>query len=176
MCSDLDLSKKLASIAKYVSVKNGECILRAGERTEYICLVISGVVRGYYLDDEGNDITKCFSMENDWCCSYSYMSKLPSPFFIETIDDTILARFDINEINTFIDKYPVFRKKVEQLLGEMLVRSEQRIRSLMSLEAKDRYLMLLDEQPELFKRVKQEYIASYIGVTPSSLSRIKKSL
>lgn len=176
LCGDADLCGLITSLAQFVSVKNEERILNAGERTDYICLVISGVVRGYYIDDAGNDITKCFSSEREWCCSYSYLSQMPSPFYIDAIEDTVLAEFALKDITQIIDQYPDFQKKVEQLLSETLMKSEQRILSFTAMEAKDRYLMLVKEQPELVERVKQEYIASYIGVTPSSLSRLKKKL
>ncbi len=176
MCGDNNLSKRISSIPKIARVACGESILEAGHRTNYICLVISGLVRGFYIDEEGKDITKCFSMKGDWCCSYNYLSELPCPFFIEASEDTILARFDVCEIDKIIREYPVLEERVGKLLAESMMESERRIFSFTSLEAKDRYLLLLKEQPELVKRAKQEHIASYLGITPSSLSRIKRSI
>lgn len=176
MCGDANLSKRILSIPKIVSATCGESILKAGHRTNYICLVISGLVRGYYIDEEGNDITKCFSMEGDWCCSYNYLSDIPCPFFLEASENTVLARFNICEIDKIIKEYSVLKEEVGKLLAKTMMESERRIFSFTSLEAKDRYLLLLKEQPELVKRAKQEHIASYLGITPSSLSRIKRSI
>lgn len=176
ICGDSNLSKRIASIAKIVRVTSGESILEAGHRTNYICLVVSGLVRGFYIDEDGNDITKCFSMEGDWCCTYNYLSNLPCPFFIEAAEDTILAQFDIGEVNKIRTEYPVLEERVGKLLAETMMKSERRIYSFTSLEAKDRYKLLLKEQPELVKRAKQEHISSYLGITPSSLSRIKRNL
>lgn len=176
LCGDKALCDKMTDISTFMKVGNGECILEAGERTDYICLVISGLIRGFYIDASGNDITKCFSLEGDWCCGYSYLSKSPSPFYLETIENTVLAKFDIEKSNKILEEYPVMRDKVEQLLGRILMQSEKRLLSFTAMEAKNRYLSLLKEQPELVSRAKQEHIASYIGITPSSLSRIKKSL
>ena len=176
LCGENDVSKRISAIPEIVRVASGESILGAGQRTNYICLVISGLVRGFYIDEEGNDITKCFSIKGDWCCSYNYLSDLPCPFFIEASEDTILARFNICEIEKLKKEYLVLEERVGKLLAESMMKSERRILSFTSLEAKDRYLLLLKEQPELVKRAKQEHIASYLGITPSSLSRIKRSL
>ena len=176
ICGEPSISNRISAVPEIVNAACGESILEAGHRTNDICLVISGLVRGFYIDEEGNDITKCFSMEGDWCCSYNYLSDLPCPFFIEASEKTILAKFDIGEIDRIIKEYPVLEERVERLLAKSMMESERRIFSFTSLEAKDRYLLLLKEQPELVKRAKQEHIASYLGITPSSLSRIKRNL
>jgi CRP-like cAMP-binding protein len=95
---------------------------------------------------------------------------------LEAEQDTVLAMFNIPDIEKIKEKYPVLKTKMEELLAESMMKSEQRIYSFISMEAKDRYLLLLKEQPELIKNAKQEHIASYLGITPSSLSRIKKNL
>lgn len=176
LCEDKALCDQLIEIPTFAEIECGTCILEAGARTSYIGLIISGLIRGFYIDDAGNDITKCFSVEGDWCCSYNYLSKAPSPFYIETLEDTVLAKFDIEKTNRLLEKYPAMQDKVVQLISQMFLESERRILSFTSMEAKDRYLSLSKERPELIKRVKQEQLASYIGVTPSSLSRLKKYL
>ena len=171
-----DLSEELTELVTYKLITSGESILEAGRRTNYICLVVSGLVRGFYIDEEGNDRTKCFSLPGEWCCSYNYISDMPCPFFLEAEQDTVLAMFNIQEIGEIKEKYPILKMKIEELLAESMMRSEQRIYSLISLEAKDRYMLIMKEQPELIKSAKQEHIASFLGITPSSLSRIKKNL
>ena len=84
--------------------------------------------------------------------------------------------FHIPDIAKIKEKFPILKKKIEELLAETMMKSEQRIYSFISMEAKDRYLLIMKEQPELVKMAKQEHIASYLGITPSSLSRIKKNL
>lgn len=176
LSNDKDLSKMLTETSKLTNFSCGESIQEAGHRTNYVCLVVSGLVRGFYIDEDGNDRTKCFSLKGEWCCSYNYISDAPCPFFLEAEQDTVLARFHIHEIEKIKEKYPLLKKKIEELLSESMMKSEQRIYSFISLEAKERYLLLMKEQPELVKAAKQEHIASYLGITPSSLSRIKRSL
>ena len=176
MCGDSTLSEKILSVSQIERICGNQSILMAGHRTNYLCLVISGLVRGFYIDEGGKDVTKCFSMKGDWCCSYNYLSDIPCPFYLETAEDTVLAKFDIHEIKRITKEHPVLEEKVGKLLAKTMMESERRILSFTSLEAKDRYLLLQKEQPELVKHAKQEHIASYLGITPSSLSRIKRSL
>lgn len=176
MSKNRELSEKLAGLAVFKHVSCGESILEAGHRTNYICLVVSGLVRGFYIDEEGNDITKCFSLQGDWCCSYNLISDKPSPFFLVAEQDTVLAMFNIPDIEKIKEKYPILKTKTEELLATSMMKSEQRIYSFISMEAKDRYTLIMKEQPELIKMAKQEHIASYLGITPSSLSRIKRNL
>ncbi len=176
ICGDAALSKRMSALPKIARLACGEGILEAGQRRNYICLVLSGLVRGFYIDEDGNDVTKCFSKKGDWCCSYNYLSKAPCPFYLEAEQDTILAMFNIPDIEKIKEEYPILEAKIEELLAESMMKSEQRIYSFISMEAKDRYMLIMKEEPELLKMAKQEHIASYLGVTPSSLSRIKRSL
>ena len=176
LCKDEELSEAITDLSEIINVSGGDVILEAGHRTNYICLVVSGLVRGFYIDEEGNDRTKCFSLKGDWCYGYNYISDMPCPFFLEAEQDTVLAKFYISDINKIKEKYPVIKSKIEELLADSMMKSEQRIYSFISLEAKDRYLTVMKEHPEIIKYAKQEHIASYLGITPSSLSRIKRNL
>lgn len=176
LCPDETPCHQLAALAVFKKYPAGTCILDAGGHTDYIALVLQGMVRGFYINEEGNDVTKCFSMEKEWCCSYSFLSKGPSPFYVEAIEDTLLAQFDIEKSQKLMKEYPALQKTLEHFLGKIFLKSEKRIFSFTTMEAKERYLTLLKEEPELVRRVKQEYLASYIGITPSSLSRLKKNI
>ncbi len=176
LCGDSDLAEIAASLPDIIEVPAGKTLLEAGQRNDHICLVISGMVRGYYIDEEGNDITKCFSMEKDWCLSYNYLTELPCPFFIETVEDSVLAQFDIHDLNRVKTEYPILAEKSGEIIARTMMGSEKRIYSFSSMEAKERYLLLQKERPELIKRAKQEHIASYLGITPSSLSRLKRNI
>ncbi len=176
LSNNTELTEILTNAVEFAKIPCSDSILEAGHRTNYICLVVSGLVRGFYIDEDGNDRTKCFSLPGDWCCSYNYLSDEPCPFFLEAEQDTVLAKFFIPELEKIKENYPILKKKIEELLAASMMKSEQRIFSFLSLEAKERYLLLLKEQPELIEKAKQEHIASYIGVTPSSLSRIKRYL
>ena len=176
MIEDKKLAQRLRDIARMRNYFSGESILEAGHKTNYVCMVVSGLVRGFYIDEEGNDRTKCFSMKGNWCCSYNYLSDIPCPFFVEAELDSVLAEFNIHDIERLKKEYPMLGQRIENLIADSMMKSEERIHTFISLEAKDRYLMLMKEQPDLVARAKQEHIASYLGITPSSLSRIKRNV
>ena len=98
MIEDKKLAQRLRDIARMRNYFSGESILEAGHKTNYVCMVVSGLVRGFYIDEEGNDRTKCFSMKGNWCCSYNYLSDIPCPFFVEAELDSVLAEFNIHDI------------------------------------------------------------------------------
>ena len=107
-----ELSEGLTGLAVYKHISGGESILEAGHRTDHICLVVSGLVRGFYIDEEGNDRTKCFSLQGDWCCSYNYLSEDPCPFFLEAEQDSVLAMFHIPDIAKIKEKFPIYERMV----------------------------------------------------------------
>lgn len=176
LCADAALCSQLSELATIEELPANTCILEEGERPDCICLVLSGIVRGFYISEDGTDITKCFTMEYQWCCSYSLLSTEPSPYYIETLEDCVLAKFNVKHCTPLIDSHPALRKTLDELIRKVILQGDVRTHSFLAMEAKERYLHLVQECPDLVLRVKQEYIASYIGVTPSSLSRLKKSL
>lgn len=168
--------ESLLDICFFKSYNCGEIILSMGECSDSICLIMKGIVRGYYIDIDGNNITKCFSLEGDLCCSYGYLSDLPSPFYVEAIEDSILACLKIKQLKTLIEAEQTLRKFRDDMMRDVFMNSEERVRSFSGMEAKERYLRFVEEHPDICNRVKQEYIASFLGITPSSLSRIKRNL
>ena len=121
ICNDIILSKRIAMASQIITIAGGESILEAGHRSNYVYLIITGLVRGFYIDEDGNDITKCFSMKGDWCCSYNYLSNTPCPFFVEATEDTVLAKFEISELNRIKAEYPVLEEKTGELLAKSIM-------------------------------------------------------
>lgn len=176
LINNAEVAEMLTEAAHLTKFSSGESILEADRRANYVCLIVSGLARGFYIDEAGNDRTKCFSLRGEWCCSYNYLSEKPCLFFLEAEQDTVLAKFYIHDIEAIKEKHPVLETKIRELLADSLIKSEERIHAFISHEARERYLLLMKEQPELIEKAKQEHIASYLGITPSSLSRIKRNL
>lgn len=151
-------------------------ILSMGERTHTICFIIKGLVRGYYINKNGEEIIKCFSKENDWCCIYNMLTTSKSEYYIETLEDSILAEIDVTVIKDLIDSSPELNKLYSSLITTELIEKEKINLHFQSMNAKERYLLFVKDHTDLSLRVNQEYIASYIGITKTSLSRLKKDL
>lgn len=169
-------AERLAGFFTVVSYGQGQTMLAMGEKKDFLCLILTGVVRGYYLDEDGNDVTKCFSRENDWCCFYNYVSREPSPFYVEALEEVCVAQIRIPDLEKCLQEMPSLQECFQRLVNEAFLRIEEKNMAFARLDAKERYLKFLREYPDLAGRVRQEHIATYLGITPSSLSRIKRSL
>ena len=167
--------ESLKSLAQRKVIPKGHFLLKEGEVCNNFFLVISGSFRLYYLRD-GVDTSVWFSLENNSSIElYSYVSKSPSEYFIECIEDAeviIISKQDIDEIcksNLAIDA--LFRLFWQDVVQNLV----KRLTDLQKYSARERYLRLMEDTNYL-QRVPQKYLASYIGVTTTSLSRIKRSI
>ncbi len=165
--------ESLFSFEKYIP---GTQIIYMGDVSDSMHLVLKGLVRAYYIDENGYEITKCFAKENEWCGFYSFISEKPSPFFVETLEETYTAKIKTENIKVLTSKSSVIQEKVTELINIAFLSVDKKSYDFASKEAKERYIEFTNENPEIVRRVKQEYIASYLGITPSSLSRIKREI
>lgn len=168
-----------SSLTKYFSKKNYDkksIILRMGEHTNDIYFIIKGLVRGYYISEKGEEITKCFAKEGEWCCVHNLLSDAESEFYIETLEDCTFLRTDINILRKILNTNLELQKIYSRLVYDAIRLQDKRNLYFQGLTGKERYLLFLKENPELAERVNQEYIASYIGITKTSLSRLKRDL
>ncbi len=154
----------------------GQIILNMGENTQFIYFIIKGVVRGFYVNEEGIDTTKCFSKENEWCGVYNMLRKQPSEYWIEALEPCEVIEISVRQVENLIEEVPAFQKLYTSLCAEAFMKIDERSSQFQKMSAKERYKLFMKENQDLLGRVKQEQIASYIGITPTSLSRIKKDL
>ncbi|MGC6174585.1 Crp/Fnr family transcriptional regulator [Lacrimispora sp. 38-1] len=171
-----ELIQTIESVFTLRSLKKGCNLLNMGENSKVICFILQGIVRGVYIDEEGDEITKCFSKEGEWCCFYNILSDGPSKYWIEALEDCQIAEIGVEQLRGIIKKYQQFRILYDELYNDAFMLSDEKGVSFQRMNAKQRYLHFAEKYPDIEERVKQEYIASYIGITPSSLSRIKREL
>ena len=133
-------------------------------------------MRGYRIQ-EGMDITHHFYLSNWLATDYeSYLSGNPGELYIKALIDTSVYEFDYDSLHAFFKTNQKFEKIRTIQAEDAYLRMVKRLKNFQYMELKDRYLALVNEDPGLFNLVPQRYIASYLGVTPQSLSRIKKEL
>lgn len=173
---DRELIPTIEALFTIREYKKGNPILNMGENTKVICLILQGIVRGVYIDIEGVEITKCFSKEGEWCCFYNMLNDSPSEYWIEALEDCKVAEIEVEQIRNILKKYQQLRILYDELYNNAFVLSDEKGVSFQKMQAKERYQYFANKYPDVEARVKQEYIASYIGITPSSLSRIKRKL
>lgn len=164
------------SLFDEVSVQKGAFLLKEGEICTQLAFVCKGIFR-YYIDQDGEDRTYNFAKEGDFVCNYeSLIRRSPSPKHIQAIEDSViltissenLQRFyrEVSEGNLFgrIHMEKIYAETIRQLVAQYTETPEAR------------YLNFLKKHPDLNQRLPQYYVASYVGVKPPSLSRIRKRL
>ena len=173
---DKEIAQQIEGFFTFVQFEAGKEIIRMGAKTDSMYLVLKGLVRAFYIDENGSEITKCFAKENEWFGFYSYLSDEPSPFFVETLEKTEAAVIKTASIRTLCQKMPALAQNVSALVNQAYVQTDKKAYNFSSKEAKERYIDFARENPEIITRAKQEHIASYLGITPSSLSRLKREI
>jgi CRP-like cAMP-binding protein len=173
--NDDELSRLLPRLHKK-SVSKNTFLLRQGDQCPNAFFVESGLLRSYTIDDTGKDHIIQFAPEN-WFISdrsSAYFHE-PSLVFIEAIEDSVVIVID-QYYNDFIREIPSYKEKNEMLLQNHIRHLQNRINALLGATAEARYLDFIRLYPNVSLRVPQWMIASYLGVTPESLSRVRKDL
>lgn len=160
-------------------LKKKDLFVRAGEVCNHIALITSGSVR-YYDVKDGNDITGYFSVENEMITSYkSFLTRGPSLSNIEALESTELITLSYHNLQQLLSHQEIGFKmeRFGRLVAESLCCCyEDRISSFINQTPEERYLDLLAKSSNLVRRIPQHYIANYLGITPVSLSRIRRRI
>lgn len=168
----------LTELFSFKTLKSNEVILRNGKVAKNIYFVCKGALIAYYTDSNGNSYTKNIFLESDFAGStVSYLLNKPSKFTLESLEETILISINYSAYRTLINSNDDLQKfYIAYLERNWVIDKEEREVSIVMENAKERYLKLLEKQPKINSRIQQQHIASHLGVTPTQLSRIKKSL
>lgn len=156
--------------------KKGDCILKPGEVCNTVSFINYGLVRSYYLVD-GREITTNFFVEDSCFSNYqSFLSRTPSLMYTDILEDSELVDIDYNGLQYAYDNIPD-SERVGRLVAEQLyIILSNRNASLLLETPEQRYLKILQEKPDLVRRVPQYMVASYLGITPEALSRIRSRI
>lgn len=169
-------SEQLLAQMERLTYRKGEHIVREGERNSSLYLVAQGIWRGHYLRD-GVDISLWFASEGDTLfSSWSYVADRPSLTSIEAISDSTVFRISKQKMETFIASSIAFANIGRIIFERQFLDMENWMINGGAAQAKQRYLALLEQNPELLQHVPLKHIASYLMITPQSLSRIRAEL
>ncbi|MGV3509277.1 MAG: Crp/Fnr family transcriptional regulator [Sphingobacteriaceae bacterium] len=151
-------------------------LLKEGQTEKYLSFIEQGVVR-FYIPKEDNELTFTFAFDNGFVSAYdSFLTQTPSTYNVETLSPTVLWRLtyaDLQEIYTNTEIGNTIGRYASE---DLFLRKSKRELSLLNDTAEQRYLKLFTEQPQLIRQIPLKYIASYIGITPQALSRIRKRI
>lgn len=174
----LDLDSE--SLAKFISLFTDvkfhkyDSFAQKGEYSKKIAFVESGVLRAFYSNENGEEYNKTFFTEGSFVGAYSSLvSGEQNLIDIDCLTDCSLYVADFQNITQLYDKYPIIERLARLLAEFFFVRKEKREIELVTLEAKERYTIFQKEHPKLEQLIPQYHIASYLGITPTQLSRIR---
>jgi CRP-like cAMP-binding protein len=151
--------------------------IKPGEQSSKIAYIEKGLIRVFSIDDSGNEITILVRCENQFITSYDkILFDKVTRFYYQAIEPTTLIMADYDKIQTTLKDNPQLEKARSYFLRKMLGESILRVETFILLSPEKRYEKFISENSNLYQRIPDKYIASMLGITPVSLSRIKKRL
>ncbi len=159
-----------------IEAPRGTLLLRDGQCEDYVWIVLKGLVRSYYIK-EGEEICSRFNSETQIVLSVvSFYSRKPGYEFVETIEDSTLARIHHDRLQEFYRDFPEFNFIGRVLTEYYFTLSEQRLYLLRKQSAEERYRFFMEHYPEWLQRVPLKYVATFLGMNLETLSRIRKKI
>ena len=155
----------------------GEFLQRAGDVTRHAAFVASGCLRSYVIDAGGKEHIIQFAPETWWLAdSTSLMTGKPSLYFVDAVEESVLLLIEPAAHQAIIERVPGYAVAFRTGLQKHNAAKDERIVTALSSSAEERYLEFLERYPSLAQRVPQWMLASYLGVSPETVSRIRKHL
>lgn len=168
----------IEEIAEFQTLKKGQTLLQNGEIAKNLHFIAKGILRAYITDQQGNFYNKNLFFENAFAGSkVSLMLQTPSNFTIEALEDCIVINIDYKKYMKLINENEDLKNfYIAHLEKNWIIEKEQREVALVMQNATERYVQLLEKHTDIADRIPLLHIASHLGITPTQLSRIRKSL
>ncbi len=168
---------KLVAFMTPVTLKKKEFFTVQGDLCRHLAFVNSGCLRAFHTDHKGDEYTMYFAFLNWWIGDKtSFYSGTPSRFSVQVLEDCEVFRADKTNWETALDQIPSFEKWYRVKTRKSYEATQQKLIDNQTESAEEKYLKLLKNAPEIVQRIPQHYIASYLGIKPQSLSRIRKNI
>jgi len=167
-----DEKKTIISLDIFRSVKKGTILLHQGESSKEGYFVLKGCLRAYYAID-GEEKTTAFYTEMEGVTPNCVLTKRPSDYYIASTEDAILTVSNPDMEKEIFEKFPKFETLCRILSEELIGKQQVDFDQFKTSSPEQRYNSLLQQRPELVQRVPQHQLASFLGITPQSLSRIR---
>lgn len=168
---DLSVLDDLCSIKRY---KKKELLLRSGHIATYAVYIVEGAFREYYTDKNGREFNKAFCFKGDFTGSYYDLHlRQPSSATIEALADSTVILINYKKFQQLVQSDTFWLRVSYTLIHHLVMRKCEKEMQLLTLTAAERYALLQKRYPELEQLVPSYHIASYLGITPISLSRIR---
>ena len=167
-----DEKNAIVSLDLFRSVKKGTVLLKEGQKSKDCYFILKGCLRKYYIIDD-EEKTTAFYTEMDALTPHCVINKAPSEYFISCVEDSILTVSNSDMEVAINSKFPKFEIMCRMLSEELLARQQIDFDEFKTSSPEQRYLNLIQKRPDLIQRVPQHQLASYLGIQPQSLSRLR---
>ncbi len=168
---------ELFNMAQVKRIPAGGIYIEQGATSKKLGFIRKGLIRAYRIKDNGDDVTLMLRWENQFIASHdTVILSQPSRFTYQALEDTTLMEMDYGRMENILDSNPKLSSYRNVILLRMLSEALERMESFVLLTPEERYLQLLTEKPNIFNRVPNKHLATLLGITPVSLSRIRKRI
>ncbi|PWK78395.1 CRP-like cAMP-binding protein [Mucilaginibacter oryzae] len=166
---------KIEAVCIYKKLRKRQYLLQEGDVWKYNCFIVKGLLRFYNVDDNGRENIISFAREDGWTGDRaSLLTGEPSQNNIDAIEDSELILIAKANFDKLCRDIPAFNDMVNAILNKSFIVSQNRIHAAIAFTAEQKYLDFVQKYPDLSVRVPQAMIASYLGITPETLSRVRK--
>ncbi len=166
---------QLDLLARRVTLGAGDSLLEVGDDVTFAGVVLSGALREVFIDADGEERTRTFSFEGDLVSSWSdVLAQRPSRTRLEALSDAEVQLYDVASIRALEPSAPDLRHMLRLVAESLFLRQADREFELLTLSASQRYDALRSRLPFIEERVQLQHIASYLGITPVYLSRLRR--
>ncbi|MEN9640040.1 MAG: hypothetical protein RLZZ262_1909 [Bacteroidota bacterium] len=162
----------LLSLDLFHSIKKGTTLLEEGQKTQNSFFVLKGCIRTYYVKN-GDEKTTAFYTELDALTPSCVIDGRASDYFVSCLEDSILLISNVEMSEEINRQFPKFDLMCKKLSEELLAKQQIDFDEFKTSSPEERYMNLLQKRPDLIQRVPQHQLASYLGIQPQSLSRLK---
>jgi len=170
-------AQKILKSVKSDSIKKRTILFAEGSKDTKIYYLRKGLVRMFHIKPNGEEITFDIIPEHSLVANFEYIStEQPSNFYYETLENSSFFSIDYSVLDNIVGSNPKLEANRKFFLRKLLLRSKERIESFVLMNAEERYLKFINDFPEITNRVPDKYIAQVLGITPVSLSRIRKRI
>jgi CRP-like cAMP-binding protein len=164
-------------VFKEINLNKNDYFIQQDKICRHIGFIKKGTLRTFYLNNNGEEVTSCFCTENNFTTSYkSFILQTASNLAIQAIEDTELLVISYDDLQKLYAKSPLWQSIGRAVAEREYIVMEQYASVLNNETAKEKYLRILEEQPNVLQKANIEDIASYLGVTRRTLSRIRQEI